>query len=269
MALGISIQLMVFATKLPQGSSGELSLRGFFLANLGREHPLWVAAFVTLIFAALARSVRGVSLSGAIAGALVCFTLYASAGPGAFAALVCVFVVTWIATRYGYSRKRALGTAENREGRTASQVLANLCTATLFAAISALTGRSLFLLASVAALSEAAADTVSSELGQINNREVRLITTWEPVPAGTDGGVSLAGTAAGVAAAMIVSGVCMLLGLVLPRQALISLVAGVLGMIGDSYLGALLERRNWLNNNWVNFLSTLMAAGIALLLAKV
>lgn len=229
--------------------------------------PLWSAAVVTLIFALLARWVRGVSVSGAVAGAFVCFTLYAAAGPAAFAALVSVFVVTWIATRYGYSRKRALGTAEHREGRTASQVLANLLTATLFAAASALTGRPFFLVASSAALSEAAADTVSSEIGQLRNKGVHLITTWESVPAGTDGGVSATGTLVGIAAAMIVSSVCLLAHLVPFRWAVFSLVAGVLGMIIDSYLGALLERRKWLNNNWVNFLSTMAAAAIALLLA--
>jgi len=228
---------------------------------------LWSAAAVTLIFALLARWVRGVSVSGAVAGAFVCFVLYAAAGPAVLAALVSVFVITWIATRYGYSRKRALGTAENREGRTASQVLANLLTAALFAAASALPGRSLFLVATAAALSEAAADTVSSELGQLRDRGVYLITTWETVPAGTNGGVSAAGTAAGIAAAIIVSAVCGLAGLLPLKSAIVALVAGVFGMIFDSFLGALLERRNRLNNNWVNFLSTLAAAAFALLLA--
>jgi uncharacterized protein (TIGR00297 family) len=267
-ALQVSIHLMVCAVRINLGDWNNPGLLGLSIITSARNHPFWVAALVTLIFAMLARSVRGVSVSGAIAGAFVCFTLYASAGLGAFAALVCVFVVTWIATRYGYLRKRALGIAENREGRTASQVLANLFTAAMFAAISTFTGRSLFLVATVAALSEAAADTVSSEVGQLNNRAVYLITSWETVPAGTDGGVSLAGTAAGTSAALIVSGTGMLVGLVPLRFAAIALIAGVLGMIVDSYLGALLERRNWLNNNWVNFLSTLTAAGLALLLAK-
>jgi uncharacterized membrane protein len=38
-------------------------------------------------------------------------------------------------------------------------------------------------------------------------------------------------------------------------------------MIADSFLGAILERRRVLNNDWVNFLGTLTAAGLALLLA--
>jgi uncharacterized protein (TIGR00297 family) len=233
---------------------------------LGRQ--LWVAAAVTVAFTVLARVVRGVSPSGAWAGAIVCFVLYASAGLGAFIALVTVFALTWITTRLGYQRKQKLGTAEKRQGRKASQVLANLGVAAGCAAVFAVSpGRVIFLLAAAAALSEAAADTVSSELGQASTEQARLITTWERVPAGTDGGVTLAGTLAGTGAALLVSVVCVLAHL-LPRRWLgVSVAAAVAGMIVDSYLGALLERRQLLNNDSVNLLSTIAAAGLALLLA--
>ncbi|MGC2181842.1 MAG: DUF92 domain-containing protein, partial [Terriglobales bacterium] len=96
---------------------------------------------ITTAFAGLGYLVRGVTRSGAIAGAGVCFALFASAGPGAFAALLSVFAVTWIATRLGLPRKQRLGTAERGEGRTASQVLANIgvaaVCAVLFAAVRA------------------------------------------------------------------------------------------------------------------------------------
>jgi uncharacterized membrane protein len=39
---------------------------------------------------------------------------------------------------------------------------------------------------------------------------------------------------------------------------------GVFGLLFDSLLGAILERRGWLNNDAVNFLSTLSAALFAL-----
>ena len=48
---------------------------------------LAVAAALTLGFAVLARSLRGVSRSGALAGGLACFLLFAGAGPAAFATL--------------------------------------------------------------------------------------------------------------------------------------------------------------------------------------
>jgi uncharacterized protein (TIGR00297 family) len=231
-------------------------------------HRVWIGIIVTFAFAAMARAVRGASFSGCVAGGLICFVLYLGAGPGAFAALVSVFVLTWVATRFGYHRKQGLGTAENLEGRTALQVLANLAVAAAFAAIFALSGKIVFLLATAAALAEAAADTVSSELGQAHGAQARLITTWATVPAGTDGGVSVVGTLGGIAAAMIVTAVCVLADLV-PRQwASLPLIAGVTGMIVDSYLGALFERRKLLNNNWVNFVSTCVAAGVALVFSR-
>ncbi|MBZ5719403.1 MAG: DUF92 domain-containing protein [Acidobacteriia bacterium] len=223
---------------------------------------------VTVAFTALARSVRGVSPSGACTGAVVCYLLYASAGLGAFLALVSVFVLAWITTRLGYQRKQALGTAEKRDGRTASQVLANLGTAAIAAALYAVTGgKTVFLLAVTAALSEAAADTVSSELGQASSEQARLITTWETVPAGTDGGISWAGTLAGIAGAAVVSLVSAAAGMLPWKWLGPAIVAAVAGMVADSYLGATLERRGVLNNDSVNFLSTVVAAGIAGLLA--
>jgi len=222
---------------------------------------------VTLVFTVLARWLRGVSRSGAAAGALVCFLLYVGAGPGAFAALVTVFVLAWITTRVGYQRKQRLGTAEKRDGRTASQVLANLGVAAACAVVHFVTGNTRVLLAAVAALSEAAADTVSSELGQASSDTARLITTWEKVPAGTDGGISLAGTAGGLAAAGVVSAVGAVTGLLTWHWLWISVAAATVGVIADSYLGALLERRHMLNNDAVNFLSTLLASGIVLWLA--
>jgi uncharacterized protein (TIGR00297 family) len=238
------------------------------LAKLDPALPLWSALIVTVVFAALARWVKGVSFSGAIAGAAVSFLLYAGVGLGAFFALVSVFVLTWVSTRFGYRRKEKLGTAERLDGRTALQVLANLAVAAGCAGLWAFTeGRAVILLALSAALSEAAADTVSSELGQARSTQARLITTWEEVPAGTDGGVSWTGTLAGIAAASVVSLVCVLAGLVPVRWLGISIIAAVAGMIADSLLGALLERRNLLNNDAVNFLGTLVAAGTASLLA--
>jgi uncharacterized protein (TIGR00297 family) len=237
------------------------------LAQLGSVRPLSTALVVTVVFATLARWVRGVSFGGAIAGAAVCFLLCVGAGFGAFVALVSVFALTWICTRFGYRRKEKLGTAEKLDGRSALQVLANLAVAAGCAGLLALTGKTVFVLALSAALAEAAADTVSSELGQARGAQARLITTWEEVPAGTDGGVSWAGTLAGIAAAAAVSLVCVLTRLLPFRWMAISIIAAVAGMLADSFLGALLERRKVLTNDAVNFLGTLIAAATASLLA--
>jgi uncharacterized membrane protein len=41
------------------------------------------------------------------------------------------------------------------------------------------------------------------------------------------------------------------------------MTAALIGMLADSFLGAWLERRHLLNNDAVNFLSTLLAAASA------
>ena len=227
---------------------------------------LGIAVAITVAFTVLARMLRGVSPSGAWAGAVICFVLYASAGSGAFATLVSVFVLAWVTTRFGYQRKQAQGTAEKRDGRTASQVLANLGTAAVAASIYAATGKAVCLLAMVAALSEAAADTVSSELGQASSNQARLITTWEKVPAGTDGGVTVVGTLAGIAGATAVGLVSIAVGMLPWKWLAPAVLSAVIGMLADSCLGATLERRKLLNNDAVNFLSTAIAAAIALAL---
>jgi uncharacterized protein (TIGR00297 family) len=238
---------------------------------LPTREQLLTALVVTLAFTALAWRMRGVDRSGAWAGGIICFLLLAAAGPGAFAALVTVFLLAWASTHAGYRRKQAHGTAESKTGRSAFQVLANLGVATacavLYLACSSGYWKVIFLSAMTAAFAEAAADTVSSELGRIQDYAL-LITTWKKVPSGTDGGISLTGTSAGICTAILVCAVCFTVGLVSWRNAEIALLAASMGMFADSFLGAWLESRRWLNNDGVNFLSTLIAACLAILFAS-
>jgi uncharacterized protein (TIGR00297 family) len=255
----------------------EVLLRGLMLST-AFEVPRWIThtegqptrlltgLVLTLLFTLLARRMRGVSVSGAVAGFVVIFILYVLAGPQAFAVLVCVFLLTWLATRFDYGKKKRLGTAEQSGGRTASQVIANLGVATIAVLFFAVQKNSIYLLAAISALAEAAADTVSSEYGQARGGNPRLITTRTVVPPGTDGALSVAGTLAGVIAALIVSSVSALVGLISMRGVAVTSMAAIFGMFCDSILGASLERKRWLNNNAVNFLSTLMAAIFAVLL---
>lgn len=187
-----------------------------------------------------------------------------------------LLLMTSLATRLGRKRKQGLGTAERREGRAASQVAANLGVAALAANGIVLSWAAqqhwlgvlkafpaLVFSIGLAALAEAAADTISSEVGQVLSGHPRMITTFRKAEAGTDGAISLGGTAAGIVAAGAVAaagswalnGGGLMLG--------VSWMGGVLGLFFDSFLGATLERRGWINNDAVNFLSTASAAGFA------
>jgi len=122
------------------------------------------------------------------------------------------------------------------------------------------------LVASAAALAEAAADTTSSEVGQAVSESAYLITGFRAVPVGMNGGISVAGTLAGVAAALAVAAVCGVTHMIARYWLLPVAAAGAGGMFVDSLLGATLERRRWLNNDAVNLLSTLAAALFAFFL---
>jgi uncharacterized protein (TIGR00297 family) len=250
-ALSYMILITLDLLSMPQGWWGDTPYR------------LAVVLCLTGGFALLGYRVHGVTRAGAVAGAVVCLVLLASVGPGAFVTLFALFAVTWIATRLGRARKQRLGTAERREGRSASQVLANLGVAAVCALLYSLRNDALFAGAMAAALSEAAADTVSSELGQACSEQARLITTFQQVPAGTDGGITWWGTLAGVLAAFGIGLTAAGVGVVAGRQIWMIGSAATLGMLADSYLGAWLERRGRLGNDVVNFVSTWVAAALA------
>ncbi len=222
------------------------------------------AVLVTVLFTIAAFRMRAVNVSGAIAGAIVSFLLYSSMGPGGFAVLATVFAVTAVSTRLGMSRKQNLGLAERKHGRSGWQVLANLAVGTLLGVVSLYVNEQEFRLAACAALAEAAADTASSECGQALTSRVYLILNFERVAVGTDGGISLIGTLCGVTAALLVALVAAWCHLVPIHWIAAVGGAAVIGTFVDSLLGAAVQRRGWLSNNSVNFLSTIAAALIAL-----
>jgi uncharacterized protein (TIGR00297 family) len=235
---------------------------------------LFLGAAISVALAALVLLTRAATPGAAFTGAVFTAALWLQT-PGLHTALwplLALLLLTFSATRFGRRRKEALGTAEARRGRTASQVAANLGVATLagipLSAAHVFTpvafGGRAAMVAMIAAMAEATADTVSSELGQVLGGVPRLITSFRAVPAGTDGAVSIKGTLSGSLAAAILIGVAFL---ALPSfsliDALLALAAGIAAVFIDSLLGAGPERHGWLNNDAVNALSTIAAALLA------
>jgi uncharacterized protein (TIGR00297 family) len=153
-----------------------------------------------------------------------------------------------------------LSTLLSRSGtaRNERQVIANGGVA----ALAALAGNWLWF---AGALAAANADTWATEIGTRTHTPPRLITSWARVPAGTDGGMTLLGTVGGVAGAALIAALSMGLwpgGLGL---AMIVAVAGVVGMLVDSLLGATVQGKVWwMDNDAVNLAATLTgAAGAA------
>jgi uncharacterized protein (TIGR00297 family) len=220
------------------------------------------AIVLVVSFALVAWGMRAVTAGGAMWGALIAFLVYVAGGFGGFLTLVTLFVLTAVTTRFGHSKKHSINAAEKEHGRAASQVIANLGAATLCGLpLLFVDVMSAVLLAGmVAALAEAAADTVSSEVGQALRHKTVLITTFKLTESGHNGGVSAAGTVAGVLAAVVVALVAVLTRVVSPRQFWVIAGFAIAGMLLDSVLGATLERPGKLGNDSVNFTGSSFSA---------
>lgn len=190
--------------------------------------------------------------------------------------VLAVSVLAFATTAMGRTRKERLGTAEKREGRSAAQVAANLGMAALITGELGQTwiadhhvffhsdlGTMALFTVGLAALAEAAADTVSSEAGQVFGGRPRMITSLRAVDPGADGAVSLAGTLVGILAAGIVAAAGTLALGGNAAMFCAGCAGSVFGFVFDSLLGATLEEWGWLNNDAVNFLSTASAAAFA------
>jgi uncharacterized protein (TIGR00297 family) len=245
---------------------------------------------ISSVFGLIVWRMRAGTLGAAVTGATITASLmYATTQMpyrtswlhGGLMPLLSMFLLTFFATRAGKAKKERIGTGEGKHGRAASQVAANLGMSAIVAIpvlwnfFRAVPDPSILIFFAVAALAEAAADTVSSEIGQVFGGTPRMILNFKKVPAGTDGAVTWKGTLAGIVAAAIVSAVGMIVA-GMQGPTLLRLIAGItlaatIGLIVDSILGATLERAGLLNNDAVNFLSTVSsvaaAVPIALLLA--
>jgi uncharacterized protein (TIGR00297 family) len=240
-----------------------------FAIVTGSSARNWIALGISLALALVVVLVRAATPPAAVAGGVITAALTIGAASwhrSAFPALLAVCVLTTAATRFGRARKQHMGLAENRRGRNAAQIAANLGAAGLGASLALrLPSHSWFYTASVvAALAEAAADTLASEMGEVLGGPPILVTTLRRVAPGTDGAISMAGTAAGTSGAVLIVVLAYLTLALTPQQAFAAATGSLAGLFVDSLLGATAERRGWLNNDAVNFLSTIAAGAVAI-----
>ncbi len=166
--------------------------------------------------------------------------------------LIFLFLILGVAfTRYKHDYKKEIGVYEGT--RTIKNVVSNGIVAFVMAAFGNYAGF-------IGSIATATADTMASEVGVV--KTPRLITNFKKVPPGTDGGISLVGTAAGIMGAALIGLAAYILGIYpdLTKTLLIAVVAGTFGCFVDSILGAVLEIKGHLTNEHVNLLATLAGA---------
>ncbi|HQR45450.1 MAG TPA: DUF92 domain-containing protein [Thermoanaerobaculia bacterium] len=231
-----------------------------------------LGAGANLLVAGAAGRLRIVRPSGVAAGFTLGTAVWAFGGAPAYALLWIFFGAGTLATRFGRRRKEAIGKAEAAGGRRgAANVLANVTVPAFFVAAAALAPgtEAAFRLAATAAFATALMDTIGTEVGQAVRSATVLLPDLRPVPPGTDGAVSVAGTLAGLLGALVLAGAAHLMGWISPAGLAVAALAAAAGTVVESLLGRAGAPWRVPNGHVLNFVNTLAGAGTALLLVRI
>lgn len=204
--------------------------------------------------------------------------IWGTLGLRGYAVVCAYFIVGSAVTRIGMAQKEAEGIAEKRSGaRGPENVWGSAFTAALCAvAIGIINWQgsetvflsSLLILGYVASFCTKLSDTCASEVGKAYGKRTFLITTLQSVPRGTEGAVSLEGTLAGIFASVVLAMLGWGVGLIDVWGIIWCVLAAFIATNLESVIGATLQSRwQWLTNELVNVLNTLIGAAAAMLFA--
>lgn len=243
------------------------------LALPAQEASQWLAALaLNTVLIALAQRAPLLTPAGWVHAGILGTVLWGSLGWRGWLAVVVYLALGSAVTKVGFKAKQASGLAEARGGRRGPEnVWGSALVAAILAGLTPFAGAraTLLLMGFAASLAAKLADTFGSEIGKRWGRHTVLITTLRPVPRGTEGAISLEGTAASVLGSALMAVVMAGLGVIETPQALALVTAvGVGATLVESWIGASLQSRlPWLTNEAVNALQTLVAALLAMGLA--
>jgi uncharacterized protein (TIGR00297 family) len=275
-------------------NGGIVVIEGTPVLNLPR---ILAGLLLSTAIGGLAYRRRSLSLSGWL-GAVLTGTLTFGFGGWAWGLTLIVFFVTSSAlSHFRQAQKQQLaGEKFEKSGRRdLFQTLANGGAGAALALFYGLAGEPLALLACFCGvMATVTADTWATEIGVLSPTPPRMVTHWRSVAPGTSGGVSAYGLAASAAGALIIGVSTYLfgaieLGIWLPALVPAAGLAGLAGSLADSLIGATAqaiylapdggetERRidrsgqpyaavrgwRWMNNDLVNFISSLVGGIVA------
>ena len=230
-----------------------------------------VGGVIVLFLVWFVRSRNWLDQTGSLAALWIAAILWMSGGWKALSAPVFLLVV-------GSITGKLIRPNHASEKRSAQQVFSNGLFGVVLYMLYGMTGQFHWLLLAWGSFAISVCDTISSEVGvAVGGRTYNAVTLRSMQP-GLSGGISLAGTAGGLAALLLL---VLFLGVILPVspiQLLWVLSTGLIGMLVDSILGSkwqalwrqgeawsevsssspqevLVKGLPWLDNHWVNFLS--------------
>ena len=244
----------------------------------GGNVPLWQScALNAVLFGTLRSKLNKMLTAEGFAHAFALGTLlWTTLGWRGWTLCVMYLFLGQAVTKVKFQEKEKAGIAEGRGGRRGpenvwgSALTGLICAACSVQGDGSFLGISsdVYLLAYVASLATKLADTFASEIGKAYGKTTFLITTFERVEPGTEGAVSAEGTAAAVVGGLLLSLYGYAVHLISWPGVIVSTVAAFLATNAESLIGATLQEKEgmeFMTNEVVNFINTLIGAAIAIL----
>lgn len=244
----------------------------FHLAGLAAPKQVAVAVGLNSGIAALgvAKKQGMLTPSGLLHAWGLGVILWATLGWRGWSTCVLYLLAGSAVTKVKKAKKESMGIAEGRGGKRGPEnVWGSAATAALCAlgTVAWPVHAPALRLGFVASLATKLSDTCESEIGKAYGKSTFLITTLKPVPPGTEGAISLEGTAAGVVGSIVLVSYALGCGLVSRSAMLPCLAAAFVATKCESLIGALAQDRfALLTNEVVNFINTLIGATLAIAL---
>lgn len=228
-----------------------------------------LGVIVSLIFCSLAFVLGWLSLGGAAAAMVVGTITFGFGGLPTVMVVLCFFLSSTI-----FSVKNDTGHNPKMDDtrRDGLQVWANSFWLVIWLLAGIMTNAFICWMAATAVLAVATADTWATELGsrRFTSSKTFLITTLQPVSAGTEGGVSLPGIIAALLGSLFIAMVAAFGFSLSLGWFIVIAVAGFSGSVFDSYLGAVFQDDSYtlgfpgsaysssitIDNNLVNWIAT-------------
>jgi len=240
---------------------------------------------------------RGSLSHGGVAGAMLTGTLHFGFGGLTWGlTLIAFFISGTLLSHYKEGEKEPIAAQYAKGGRRDfGQTIANGGVGAALAVCFNLHPTGWLFAAFVGVTATVAGDTWATELGVLSRRPPRLVATGRIMPAGTSGGITQLGTGAtlagGFAMGLVAWGLAATFGSGIGAWwvALAGLVAGFVGSLADSMLGATVQAQyrdatgaiteraggtlvrgaSWMTNDIVNLLASLVGGAVAVGIGRV
>ncbi|MFS7422779.1 DUF92 domain-containing protein [Carnobacterium maltaromaticum] len=241
---------------------------------------------LTICILFLAWVVGALTAKSCVTSFILGMSLYLLGGWLVYAGLIVFAILGSGISKIGRQKKLDAAALHEREGTRGSvQVLANGLPALFFAIIYFVTQVEAFQLAALTTFAAANADTFSSEIGMISQKNPISILTFKRLAKGLSGGVSFLGLISGLIGALLIGSLA--LGSYPIRIILLISLIGFCGTLIDSILGSTLQAKyqigkkiteqttengqklkrisgySVINNDVVNFISVLLTGILA------